>query len=65
MNYISKQLSEESEISEDILKKLSSKLIKRENNIELYDPRQRYDDCTAFLVFIPAGSEKENSEASS
>jgi serine/threonine protein phosphatase PrpC len=65
MNYISKQLSEESEISEEILKKLSSKLIKRENNIELYDPRQRYDDCTAFLVFIPAGSEKENSEASS
>jgi len=65
MNYISKQLNEESEVSEEILKKLSSKLIKRENNIELYDPRQRYDDCTAFLVFIPAGSEKENSEASS
>jgi len=65
MNYISKQLNEESEVSEEILKKLSSKLIKRENNIELYDPRQRYDDCTAFLVFIPAGSDKENSEASS
>jgi serine/threonine protein phosphatase PrpC len=65
MSYISKQLNEETEISEEILKKLSSKLIKRENNIELYDPRQRYDDCTAFLVYIPAGTEKENQEASS
>jgi len=65
MSYISKQLNEETEISEEILMKLSSKLIKRENNIELYDPRQRYDDCTAFLVYIPAGTEKENQEASS
>jgi len=65
MSYISKQLNEEAEISEEILKNVSSKLIKRENNIDLYDPRQRYDDCTAFLVYIPAGSEKENQEASS
>jgi Protein phosphatase 2C. len=65
MSYISKQLSEEVEISEELLNKISSKLVKRENNLELYESRQRYDDCTAFLVFIPAGTEKENFEASS
>ncbi|KAG4094968.1 protein serine/threonine phosphatase 2C [Neocallimastix lanati (nom. inval.)] len=65
MSYISKQIGEDVEISEEILNKISSKLVKREDNLELYESRQRYDDCTAFLVFIPAGTEKENFEASS
>ncbi|ORX84581.1 protein serine/threonine phosphatase 2C [Anaeromyces robustus] len=65
MSYISKQLNEESEVSEELLNKVTSKLVKRENNLELYEPRQRYDDCTAFLVYIPASSEKEDLEASS
>jgi len=65
MSYISKQLGEDAEVSEELLNKIASKLIKREGNLEPYEPRQRYDDCTAFLVFIPAGTEKENSEASS
>jgi serine/threonine protein phosphatase PrpC len=65
MSYISKQLGEDAVVSEELLNMVSSKLVKRECNLELYEPRQRYDDCTAFLVFIPAGSEKENLEASS
>ncbi|KAG4094523.1 phosphatase 2C-like domain-containing protein [Neocallimastix lanati (nom. inval.)] len=65
MSYISKQLGDGAEVSEELLNEVVSKLVKRENNLDLYEPRQRYDDCTAFLVFIPAGSEKENVEASS
>jgi serine/threonine protein phosphatase PrpC len=65
MSYISKQLGDDVEISEELLNKVTSKLVKRENNLELYEPRQRYDDCTAFLVYIPASSEKEDLEASS
>jgi len=65
MSYISKQLGDDTEISEELLNKVTSKLVKRENNLELYEPRQRYDDCTAFLVYIPASSEKEDLEASS
>jgi len=65
MSYISKQLGDNAEVSEELLNKISSKLVMRENNLDLYESRQRYDDCTAFLVFIPAGSEKENLEASS
>jgi serine/threonine protein phosphatase PrpC len=65
MSYISKNLGEDTEISEELLNKITSKLVKREGNLDLYEPRQRYDDCTAFLVFIPAGSESENTEASS
>jgi serine/threonine protein phosphatase PrpC len=64
MSYISKQLGD-AEISEELLNEISSKLVQRENNLELYEPRQRYDDCTAFLVYIPAGTEKQNLEASS
>jgi serine/threonine protein phosphatase PrpC len=63
MSYISKQLGEDAEVSEELLNMISSKLVKREGNLELYEPRQRYDDCTAFLVFIPAGTEFENLEA--
>jgi len=65
MGYISKMLGEDTEVSEELLNKITSKLVKREGNLDLYEPRQRYDDCTAFLVFIPAGTESENSEASS
>jgi serine/threonine protein phosphatase PrpC len=65
MSYISKQLGDGAEVSEELLNEVVSKLVKRENNLDLYEPRQRYDDCTAFLVFIPAGSESENLEASS
>jgi serine/threonine protein phosphatase PrpC len=65
MSYISKQIGEDTEISEELLNEISSKLVQRENNLELYEPRQRYDDCTAFLVYIPAGTEKVNEKASS
>jgi len=65
MSYISKQIGEDAEISEELLNEISAKLVQRENNLELYEPRQRYDDCTAFLVYIPAGTEKVNQEASS
>jgi len=65
MSYISKQLGDDAEVSEELLNKITSKLIKREGNLDLYEPRQRYDDCTAFLVYLPAGTEKENLEASS
>lgn len=70
MNYINKEItsatgnSSDVEISEELLKKITEKLVKREFNLELYEPRQRYDDCTAFLVYLPAGTEEENMNAS-